>query len=75
MPRENLLRPCIQNLVVYIMQIFHHFQRKCGNKKKEIWPWVSQEIQPTLDELGILTPEQMGYDKPELATPDVFEMH
>ncbi|CAG5123461.1 unnamed protein product [Candidula unifasciata] len=35
-------------------------QWKCGAKKSTIWPWVLQEIKPTLSELGILTPEEMG---------------
>jgi len=43
---------------------------KCGYREKEVWPYVMQEIQPTLDELGISTPEQMGYDKPELFVPE-----
>ncbi|CAI9731032.1 cytochrome c oxidase subunit 5A, mitochondrial-like [Octopus vulgaris] len=47
---------------------------KCGSRVKEIWPYVIQEIQPTLDELGILTPEEMGYDKPELALKSVYDM-
>ncbi|BFZ02443.1 hypothetical protein BsWGS_05482 [Bradybaena similaris] len=42
-------------------------QWKCGSKKSTIWPWIHQEIKPTLAELGISTPEEMGYDKPELA--------
>jgi len=46
---------------------------KCGAKVKEIYPYLLQEIRPTLDDLGILTPEEMGYDKPELYMPDVFE--
>ena len=33
-----------------------------------------QEIQPTLKELGILTPEEMGYDKPEFSVKDVYDM-
>ena len=37
-----------------------------ADKKKKIWPWYHQEIEGTLSELGILTPEEMGYDKPEL---------
>jgi len=32
------------------------------------------EVGPTLKELGILTPEEMGYDKPELAVKDVYDM-
>jgi len=47
---------------------------KCGNLK-EIYPYVIQEIKPTLDELGISTPEEMGYDKPELHLQSVFDMH
>ncbi|KFM67562.1 Cytochrome c oxidase subunit 5A, mitochondrial, partial [Stegodyphus mimosarum] len=46
---------------------------KCGSRVKEIYPYLLQEIRPTLDDLGILTPEEMGYDKPELYCPDVFE--
>jgi len=42
-------------------------QWKCGSQKAKIWPYLLQEIQPTLTELGIPTPEEMGYDKPELA--------
>jgi cytochrome c oxidase subunit 5a len=33
-----------------------------------------QEIGPTLKELGIDTPEELGYDKPELAIKDVYDM-
>jgi len=47
---------------------------KCGPKEKEIWPYMLQELRPTLDELGILTPEEMGYDKPELMLPNPYEM-
>ncbi|CAL1535322.1 unnamed protein product [Lymnaea stagnalis] len=49
-------------------------QWKCGGEKKKIWPWLLQEIKPTLDELGVLTPEEMGYDKPELALKSVYDM-
>ena len=34
-----------------------------------------QEIQPTLDELGIANLKEMGYDKPELALPNPYEVH
>ncbi|XP_005097521.1 cytochrome c oxidase subunit 5A, mitochondrial [Aplysia californica] len=49
-------------------------QWKCGTQKAKIWPYIHQEIKPTLEELGILTPEEMGYDKPELALKSVFDM-
>jgi len=42
---------------------------------KEIYPYVLNEIKPTLDELGISTPDEMGYDKPELALKSVFDVH
>ena len=50
-------------------------QNKCGPHKADIWPYILGEIKPTLEELGINTPEELGYDKPELATVDVFDMH
>ncbi|XP_068958786.1 cytochrome c oxidase subunit 5A, mitochondrial-like [Petaurus breviceps papuanus] len=30
---------------------------------KEIYPYIIQELRPTLDELGISTPEELGLDK------------
>lgn len=46
---------------------------KCGDKKAEIYPYLLNEIRPVLCELGINTPEEMGYDAPELALKSVFE--
>ncbi|KAK7063110.1 Cytochrome c oxidase subunit 5A [Halocaridina rubra] len=46
---------------------------KCGAKEKEIYPYLLQEIRPTLNELGISTPEELGYDKPELALVNVYD--
>ncbi|XP_065091011.1 cytochrome c oxidase subunit 5A, mitochondrial [Ochlerotatus camptorhynchus] len=48
---------------------------KCGNKVNEIYPYLLQEIRPTLTELGIETPEELGYDQPELALKSVYDMH
>jgi cytochrome c oxidase subunit 5a len=48
---------------------------KAGSDAKVIYPWLIQEIRPTLDKLGISTPEELGYDKPELGLKSVFEMH
>lgn len=39
---------------------------KCINHLDTIYPWIIQEIRPTLKELSISTPEEMGYDFPEL---------
>merc|ERR1739848_38009 len=48
---------------------------KCADNEAEFWPYIMQELKPTLDELGIATPEQLGYDKPELALPNPYEIH
>ncbi|KAL0279572.1 UNVERIFIED_CONTAM: hypothetical protein PYX00_001100 [Menopon gallinae] len=47
---------------------------KANAADKNIYPYILQEIRPTLDELGINTPEELGYDKPELALVDVEDM-
>ncbi|XP_013188044.1 cytochrome c oxidase subunit 5A, mitochondrial [Amyelois transitella] len=49
-------------------------KNKCGPKVNEIYPYIIQEIKPTLTDLGIETPEELGYDKPELALKNVYEM-
>lgn len=43
--------------------------------RKDIWEYILQEIKPTLDELGIDTPDKLGYDKPELALESVYDIH
>ncbi|XP_017777678.1 PREDICTED: cytochrome c oxidase subunit 5A, mitochondrial-like [Nicrophorus vespilloides] len=50
-------------------------KNKCGSRVDEIYPYIIQEIRPTLTELGINTPEELGFDKPELAVQNVYEMH
>lgn len=37
-------------------------QEKAG-PRKDIYPYVIQELKPTLTELGISTPEELGIDK------------
>lgn len=39
---------------------------KCAGDDN-IYKWLLEEIKPTLDELGISTPEELGYGVPELA--------
>ena len=48
---------------------------KCAPNESELWPYMMQELKPTLNELGISTLEELGYDKPELALPNPFEIH
>jgi len=48
---------------------------KCGDKEAEFWPYMLQQLQPTLVELGIPSLSDMGYDQPELALPNPYEIH
>ncbi|OQV22744.1 putative Cytochrome c oxidase subunit 5A, mitochondrial [Hypsibius exemplaris] len=41
----------------------------------DIYPYLIQEVRPTLTELGISTPEELGYDKPELALKNPDDIH
>lgn len=50
-------------------------KNKCGNKVNTWYPYIIGELRPTLDELGINTPEELGFDKPELAILDVDDIH
>ena len=45
---------------------------KANFADKAIYPYLLQELKPTLDELGINTPEELGYDKPELYLRSVY---
>ncbi|XP_070157925.1 cytochrome c oxidase subunit 5A, mitochondrial [Polyergus mexicanus] len=47
---------------------------KAGSHADKVYPYILQEIRPVLDELGISTPEELGYDKPELACESVYHM-
>jgi len=48
---------------------------KCGTREAEIWPYMMQELAPVMKELGISSPAEMGYDKPELALPNPYNIH
>jgi cytochrome c oxidase subunit 5a len=63
------IKKCNYSIISYLLFLF---QNKCGKRAKEIWPYIIQEIQPTLTELGVSTPADMGYDKPELAQKNVI---
>ncbi|XP_003707440.1 cytochrome c oxidase subunit 5A [Megachile rotundata] len=70
------LRACRRlNDFALCIRILETVKDKCGSKQKEIYPYILQEIRPTLDELGISTPEELGYDKPELALQSVYDIH
>lgn len=57
------------------IRILELAKEKCGSKVAEIYPYILQEVKPTLDELGINTPEELGYDKPELALQRPDDIH
>lgn len=41
-------------------------KNRCGGDDKT-YQWLLNEIRPTLDELGVSTPDELGYGVPELA--------
>lgn len=49
-------------------------KEKCGAKTAEVYPYILNEIRPTLTELGVNTPEELGYDHPELALKSVYDL-
>lgn len=57
------------------IRVLESVKFKCGSRVKEIYPYILQEIRPTLDELGISTPEELGWDKPELALVNPHDLH
>lgn len=57
------------------VRIIEAVKDKCGSKVNEIYPYIMQEIQPTLTELGINTPEELGFSEPELACESVYDIH
>lgn len=59
--RVNDIALCIRFLEAIKMKAGRHH---------DVYPWIIQEIKPTLEELGIPTPEELGWDKPELAFSD-----
>ena len=75
---------CLYLILVYHMYVCmsYSFLRilevvkiKCGDREAEIWPYMLQQLQPTLAELGIPGLAELGYDQPELALPNPYEIH
>lgn len=44
--------------------------KRKANYKQDIVDYIMKEVTPTIKELGISTPEDLGYDEPELALGD-----
>ncbi|CAH2273390.1 cytochrome c oxidase subunit 5A, mitochondrial [Pelobates cultripes] len=60
---DAALRACRRlNDFASTVRILEAVKDKAG-PHKEIYPYVIQELRPTLDELGISTPEELGLDK------------
>ncbi|XP_067390744.1 cytochrome c oxidase subunit 5A, mitochondrial [Emydura macquarii macquarii] len=60
---DAALRACRRlNDFATAVRILEAVKDKAG-PHKEIYPYVIQELRPTLDELGISTPEELGLDK------------
>ena len=69
-------------LCAYTIYIFHaflnvyfsYFQFKCGNDSAT-YAELMKGVKPCLEKLGILSPEEMGYDKPEFFWPNASDVH
>ena len=59
----------------FYIRILEVVKIKCGDMEAEIWSYMVQELQPTLAELGIPGLAEIGYDQPELALPNPYEIH
>jgi len=78
-PEPEIISACLQacrrvndhSLAVRYLEAIRY---KSNCVSKQVWPWILQEIRPTLDKLGISTPEDLGYDKPELALKSVDDL-
>ena len=53
-----------RELGLIIIIDLNFLQDKAGSHKN-IYPYMLQELRPTLDELNISTPEELGLDKPQ----------
>lgn len=78
-PEPKIVIACLQacrrlNDYAVTTRFLEAIKHKCAHHKDVIYPYILQEIKPTLDELGISTPEEMGYDKPELALQSVYDI-
>uniref|UniRef100_A0A3B3ZVZ4 Cytochrome c oxidase subunit 5A, mitochondrial n=1 Tax=Periophthalmus magnuspinnatus TaxID=409849 RepID=A0A3B3ZVZ4_9GOBI len=60
---DAALRACRRlNDLASAIRILEAVKDKAG-PHKDIYPYVIQELRPTLEELGISTPEELGIDK------------
>ncbi|KAL1239050.1 Cytochrome c oxidase subunit 5A [Trichinella pseudospiralis] len=64
------LRACRRvNDYALAVRFLEAIKLKCGRHASKIYPYIIQELRPVLNELGISTPEEMQFDKPQLFKP------
>lgn len=78
-PEPRIISACLHacrrvNDYALAVRFIETVKDKCGSKVHEVYPYIVQEIAPTLCELGVDTPEELGYDKPELFLESVFDV-
>uniref|UniRef100_A0AC34GRJ5 Cytochrome c oxidase subunit 5A, mitochondrial n=1 Tax=Panagrolaimus sp. ES5 TaxID=591445 RepID=A0AC34GRJ5_9BILA len=69
---EAALRACRRvNDYALTLRFMEAIKIKCGSAKnrEQIFGYIVQQIKPTLTELGISIPEELGLNKPELFIP------
>ncbi|KAI3413606.1 Cytochrome c oxidase subunit 5A [Globodera pallida] len=70
---EAGLRACRRvNDLSLAVRFLEQIKYKSGGPvgRASVYPYIIQEVRPVLDELGIRTPEELGYDQPEFFTPE-----
>jgi len=78
-PDPDVIKACLNacrrlNDIAIAVRFMEIVNFKCGPRAKQIMPYIMQEVEPTLQELGIPTPQALGMDKPQLALEDVYDM-
>lgn len=78
-PQPNIITAALKacrrvNDYALAIRFLEAVKDKCGPKIQEIYPYILQEIKPSLEELGIDTIEDLGYNKPELALKSVYDL-
>lgn len=61
------LKACRRNNDIALCIRFMEAIKLKADKDETLYRYVIQEVKPTLEELGIPTLEELGWDKPELA--------
>ena len=78
-PEPEIISACLEacrrvndhSLAVRYLEAIRYKSNAVSN---QVWPWILQEIRPTLNKLGVSAPEDLGYDKPELALKSVDDL-